>query len=122
MSFGAATKTQFPVTRAPAVRDLGTAGPPSASSCVWFETGPGRLRYLSVSLDMGESGEPNRIRTCDPLIKSQLLYQLSYGPITGGFLSGGAPGGQAESGAGLAESPEGAYIAAMDTCLSLIHI
>ncbi len=26
------------------------------------------------------SGEPNRIRTCDPLIKSQLLYQLSYGP------------------------------------------
>ena len=31
-----------------------------------------------------ESGEPNRIRTCDPLIKSQLLYQLSYGPITTG--------------------------------------
>ena len=26
-------------------------------------------------------GEPDRIRTCDPLIKSQLLYQLSYGPI-----------------------------------------
>ena len=25
-------------------------------------------------------GEPDRIRTCDPLIKSQLLYQLSYGP------------------------------------------
>ncbi len=24
-----------------------------------------------------ESGEPCRIRTCDPLIKSQLLYQLS---------------------------------------------
>ncbi len=23
------------------------------------------------------SGEPCRIRTCDPLIKSQLLYQLS---------------------------------------------
>ncbi len=23
------------------------------------------------------SGEPYRIRTCDPLIKSQLLYQLS---------------------------------------------
>lgn len=28
------------------------------------------------------SGEPNRIRTCDPLIKSQLLYQLSYGPTS----------------------------------------
>lgn len=26
------------------------------------------------------NGEPDRIRTCDPLIKSQLLYQLSYGP------------------------------------------
>ena len=29
------------------------------------------------------SGEPVRIRTGDPLIKSQLLYQLSYGPTTG---------------------------------------
>ncbi len=26
---------------------------------------------------MRNSGEPCRIRTCDPLIKSQLLYQLS---------------------------------------------
>ncbi len=26
---------------------------------------------------LGLSGEPCRIRTCDPLIKSQLLYQLS---------------------------------------------
>ncbi len=26
------------------------------------------------------SGEPSRTRTCDPLVKSQLLYQLSYGP------------------------------------------
>jgi hypothetical protein len=25
-------------------------------------------------------GEPGRIRTFDPLIKSQLLYHLSYGP------------------------------------------
>ena len=29
---------------------------------------------------MEESGERDRIRTCDPLIKSQLLYQLSYAP------------------------------------------
>jgi hypothetical protein len=29
---------------------------------------------------MKESGERDRIRTCDPLIKSQLLYQLSYAP------------------------------------------
>ncbi len=27
----------------------------------------------------GEDGVPNRVRTCDLLIKSQLLYQLSYG-------------------------------------------
>ena len=26
------------------------------------------------------NGEPDRDRTCDKLIKSQLLYQLSYGP------------------------------------------
>ena len=26
-------------------------------------------------------GEPDRDRTCDLLIKSQLLYQLSYGPF-----------------------------------------
>ena len=26
------------------------------------------------------NGEPDRVRTCDLLIKSQLLYQLSYGP------------------------------------------
>ena len=29
------------------------------------------------------SGEPSRARTCDPLIKSQLLYQLSYRPTSG---------------------------------------
>ena len=27
-----------------------------------------------------DNGEPGRIRTFDPLIKSQLLYHLSYGP------------------------------------------
>ncbi len=27
------------------------------------------------------NGEPSRARTCDPLIKSQLLYQLSYRPM-----------------------------------------
>src|SRR3977135_454484 len=29
------------------------------------------------------NGEPRRARTRDPLIKSQLLYQLSYRPTTG---------------------------------------
>ena len=27
-----------------------------------------------------KDGEPSRTRTCDPLVKSQLLYQLSYRP------------------------------------------
>ena len=30
----------------------------------------------------GFYGEPDGVRTCDLLIKSQLLYQLSYGPST----------------------------------------
>lgn len=33
-------------------------------------------------------GEPDRIRTCDPLIKSQLLYQLSYRPTTEALIRG----------------------------------
>ncbi len=40
------------------------------------------------------SGEPDRIRTCDPLIKSQLLYQLSYGPTTGAVIRAVQAGGQ----------------------------
>jgi hypothetical protein len=32
----------------------------------------------------GLRGERDRIRTCDPLIKSQLLYQLSYAPTRAG--------------------------------------
>ena len=35
-------------------------------------------------------GEPDRFRTCDLLIKSQLLYQLSYGPQFPIFLGIGA--------------------------------
>ena len=42
------------------------------------------------------SGEPDRIRTCDPLIKSQLLYQLSYRPVTGRVIRGACRDGQAE--------------------------
>jgi hypothetical protein len=47
---------------------------------------PRRRRERAVSLaglDDGDAmrcaGEPSRNRTCDPLIKSQMLYQLSYG-------------------------------------------
>jgi hypothetical protein len=32
-------------------------------------------------------GGCSRTRTCDPLIKSQLLYQLSYAPAAGGVYS-----------------------------------
>jgi hypothetical protein len=39
---------------------------------------------MESSSDQGQQvidlfGEPGRSRTCDPLIKSQMLYQLSYG-------------------------------------------
>ena len=30
---------------------------------------------------MGYAGLPDRIRTCDPMIKSHLLYRLSYGEL-----------------------------------------
>ena len=36
------------------------------------------------ALEMG--GERDRIRTCDPVIKSHLLYQLSYAPLINEYL------------------------------------
>lgn len=38
-------------------------------------------RSFNLPLIILNSGEPSRARTCDPLIKSQLLYQLSYRPL-----------------------------------------
>jgi hypothetical protein len=35
----------------------------------------------------GFSSDPGEIRTLDPLIKSQLLYQLSYGVVEGANIS-----------------------------------
>lgn len=46
--------------------------------------------------DFLDIGEPDRGRTCDNLIKSQVLYQLSYGPIRA---AGVIPGTVAVSGA-----------------------
>ncbi len=40
------------------------------------ESGPKSARFRFEN-----NGEPSRARTCDPLIKSQLLYQLSYRPM-----------------------------------------
>ena len=45
---------------------------------------------------LGKIGEPVRVRTGDLLIKSQLLYQLSYRP-TGGVLRKEPQGGQAQN-------------------------
>ena len=42
--------------------------------------GEEKPRCIINLLFLKKVGEPDRIRTCDPLIKSQLLYQLSYGP------------------------------------------
>jgi hypothetical protein len=41
-----------------------------------YKTNEVRIRVLTSKL----FGEPGRNRTCDPRIKSALLYQLSYGP------------------------------------------
>ena len=43
------------------------------------------------------TGEPSWIRTSDLLIKSQLLYRLSYGPTLKGRLPSWAPAGKAVS-------------------------
>ena len=50
----------------------------------WFLTSwsmPFHLTIGEVKFFVCNSGEPSRTRTCDPLVKSQLLYQLSYRPI-----------------------------------------
>ncbi len=38
-------------------------------------------RRFNLPQIIPDFGEPSRARTCDPLIKSQLLYQLSYRPV-----------------------------------------
>ena len=40
--------------------------------------------FVKSLISKEENGEPDRIRTCDPVIKSHLLYQLSYGPTQKG--------------------------------------
>ena len=50
---------------------------------IWAQITPGpfhgRGRFIYRLLVSG-NGERDRIRTCDPVIKSHLLYQLSYAP------------------------------------------
>ena len=41
----------------------------------WSQMKSGRFFNLPQVIE--NNGEPSRARTCDPLIKSQLLYQLS---------------------------------------------
>ena len=46
---------------------------------------PGRLLKKAKSATEAQGFEPSRTRTCDPLVKSQLLYQLSYRPTINRF-------------------------------------
>ena len=50
---------------------------------IWAQITPGHFhgqgRFIYRLLVSG-NGERDRIRTCDPVIKSHLLYQLSYAP------------------------------------------
>ena len=43
----------------------------------WF-AGLRWRRVLFATVRVGRSGEPRRTRTCDPLVKGQLRYRLSY--------------------------------------------
>ena len=54
-------------------------GRPAGYLLHWGKAPPHRAgtTFAKLLFLLGESGEPCRIRTCDPLIKSQLLYQLS---------------------------------------------
>ena len=54
-------------------------------SCVgiWVQITPGHYHgrgRFTYRLLVSGNGERDRIRTCDPVIKSHLLYQLSYAP------------------------------------------
>src|SRR5688572_9221373 len=40
------------------------------------------LQPTAFDVQLRKSGEPSRTRTCDPLVKSQLLYRLSYRPTS----------------------------------------
>jgi hypothetical protein len=42
-------------------------------------------RPTSKKVGLSETGSGDRTRTCDPLINSQLLYQLSYTGIARGL-------------------------------------
>ena len=57
------------------------AGLGPAQYCYQRILSPSRLPIppLRQVVKLKNSGDPGEIRTPDPLIKSQLLYQLSYG-------------------------------------------
>lgn len=69
---GTSSETYSVTTRAPGL-DPGVAGPSGGKHAVSCP-----VRRFSVWI-LRETGEPAGIRTLDLLIKSQLLYHLSYG-------------------------------------------
>jgi hypothetical protein len=81
--------------------------------CVHSRAKPGVSAFACVA-KQGENGEPDRIRTCDQLIKSQLLYQLSYGPTQGRLPTVGPGARQAINrrfpGSGISKLRQGAYM------------
>ena len=63
---------------------------------------------------LSDGGEPDGIRTHDPLIKSQLLYQLSYRPTTEALIRVRGAGGQGAKRLPLAKSCNAAYMRRME--------
>jgi diaminopimelate epimerase len=68
---------------------------------------------------LGSCGEPDRIRTCDPLIKSQLLYQLSYRPTTEALIMNFGGGGQGAKREALAKTFGRGYMRGMENAANL---
>ena len=69
----------------------GTTRSPTTRRCPSSTVGGCRSRCRRIAIirmffKYMKCGEPDRNRTCDQLIKSQLLYQLSYGPGNAGKL------------------------------------
>ncbi len=66
-------------TKASVARSLSCRSIASSDVTSLSQTKSGRSGNLPQIVE--NNGEPSRARTCDPLIKSQLLYQLSYRPM-----------------------------------------
>ena len=82
-------RSVLPAGLVPLTKSVDECSGGQGSPCAGVRIGSARLSSLAVeakkrSQAFEKIGGRTRTRTCDPLIKSQLLYQLSYAPPQGG--------------------------------------